>query len=422
MRQITERQRAILTGAEIDGCVLVIPEKLDRKDYAAINRLLITLGGVWDRRHKGHVFSADPTDVVAKLLETGEVPRTVRTTEGYVATPPELAQWIVRGFTDLANRDPLVEGVPYVLEPSAGEGALTVAIREADPHADITALEPNRERAARIPRDGTVVRTVRLEDYLHSPEARWFDLAVANPPFAVPGRPTIWIDHTWHTWSLLRPGGRLVSIAPNGLTFRDDRQHVAVRALIERYGGGWHDLEEGAFAASGTDVHAVVFWIDKPEDWTLEDDQPPKRQRGKPSPDEQAQRRAEDHQLRQAADEGLDDEEYVEDMTRRLSRLPSDCRLLTYSPRNQALVLNQCDAMGVRVTGHLNTFKGWLEEGRVVREGQKSIRITAAMGDEEEKPEDQQKPEDGKEPKKRFRMTTRFDFSQTKGLDGAADE
>ncbi len=407
---ITERQRVILTGAEIDGCVLVIPEKLSRPDYTAVNKVLTALGGTWDRKRKGHVFTSDPTEAVARVLETGEVPRPARTAEGFVATPPDVAEWLVRHFTDLGDRDQRA-----VLEPSAGDGALVTAIRDMDPYASVLALEPNQQRAACIPRDGTEVLQVRLEDYLHSQDAREFDAIVANPPFSVSGRPTIWIDHTWHCWRLLAPGGRLTSIAPYGLVFREDRKHREIRQLIKQH-GGWHEMDDLSFEPSGTTVRTVVFWIDKPEDWTPEDDRTPKK-RGKPTEEEKAQRRAEDQELRQAAIDALEDEEFVEDMGRRLAKMPPECRLRTYSARNQALVLTQADAMGVRVTGHLNTFRGWLDEGRVVRKGETAIRITAAMGDEPETTEDQQATEDGKEPRKRFRMTTRFDFSQTKGAE-----
>lgn len=417
MALITDTTREALSRAEIDGTLLVIPDKLDRADYQAVNKVLTNLGGKWDRTAKGHVFPTDPSENVQAVLDSGEVPAHPRTAEGFVRTPDGVARQIVREHTDLADRDPATQGVPSVLEPSAGDGALVAAIREADQDADITALEPNQARAASIPRDSTVVHTDRLEDYLHRTDARQFDLVVQNPPFSVPGRSTIWIDHVRHAWSLLSPGGRLVSLAPQGLVFRDDRKHRELREWVQRY-GGWHELDEDAFTDSGTRVRAVVLWVDKPAGWEPEWDQR-KKKRGKPTDEERQERRDEDRQLRQDADDALDDDTYVADLEARVAALPAECRLATYSPRNQALVVNQADALGVRLTGHLNTFKGWQAEGRMVVKGSTALRVVAAMGEEEKPETGGESGEDGEagEKRKRFRVTTRFDLSQTAGVE-----
>ena len=79
-----------------------------------------------------------------------------------------------------------------------------------------------------------------------------------------------------------------------------------------------------------------------------------------------------------------------------------------YSHRNVLLILQQ-KPEATRTKG----FKGWLKEGRCVREGQRGIRINANFqrNDEEDLlPPDHQKQ---KEEKRTFRRISVFDISQT---------
>jgi hypothetical protein len=57
----------------------------------------------------------------------------------------------------------------------------------------------------------TVV-TTKFEDFARS-NSDSFDQVVMNPPFAVPGNPTIWIDHVLLAEKLLKRGGHLVAIS-----------------------------------------------------------------------------------------------------------------------------------------------------------------------------------------------------------------
>ena len=401
-----------LHDARIDGHRLVLPQWLDRNEYKRVDQVLRNLGGTWSRYEKAHVFDHDPSAAIRQVVEDGKAPGPAKSDEGYVATPPALAERIVREHTDIGDWD-----TGSVLEPSAGGGNLVRAVLAANKNVQVTAVEPNVSRLSAM--DDSLSRldlvNQRLEDYLHDTPPE-FDAIIANPPFALPGRPTAWIEHTWHAWNLLKPGGRLVSIAPAGLAFRDDRKHRGVRSLIANAGGGWVELEAGAFAESGTQVNAVVFWVDKPENF---DPEPPKKRRGKPSEDEKTERREEDREQREAIDEALQDPQYAQELADRVNATPVDCRLRNYSLRNIALVFAQADALGVQVSGHLNTFRGWQEQGRMVAKGSTALRIIAAMGDEAEQQTDEQ-PGESEQPKKRFRHTSRFDYSQTKDMEDGA--
>jgi len=264
MRATSDRVRDLLNTAEIDGMHVRIPTRLDRGDYVAVDQALQAIGGKWNRKARAHVFTVDPGPAVAGLLAGGAVPAPTRTAEGYVRTPEPIADMVCRyPYANLAGG-----GGVRVLEPSAGDGAMVRAILGVCPDAQVVAVEPNTARAAGLGDDPRVtVCGGTFEEYAAGAagDGVLFDAAIMNPPFSVPGNRTIWVDHVWLAWSLLKPGGRLVAIVPGGYAFRTDRKHKGVRELIEAHGGA-DELPAGAFKASGTDIRAMVVWADKPAD------------------------------------------------------------------------------------------------------------------------------------------------------------
>ncbi|OXM47517.1 SAM-dependent methyltransferase [Amycolatopsis alba DSM 44262] len=84
-----------------------------------------------------------------------------------------------------------------------------------------------------------------------------------NPPYSTSENRTLWIDRLHIAWRLLAPGGRLVAILPNGLTFRQDRRHRELRELVKSQ-GDYRDLPADSFISSGTGVRTVVAWMSRP--------------------------------------------------------------------------------------------------------------------------------------------------------------
>ena len=254
----TDRVRELIALATMDGRTLRLEGQLDRKEYVAVDKVLTAAGGKWDRKARAHVFPGSPMDALGEYLGGGSAPKPTRTTEGYVATPDHIADLIV-GYADrLAD----LTVAHAALEPSAGDGRLAAAILRENPDLPVVAVEPNAERAKQIADPRVEVLVDSIESYAATgPQP--FDRVIMNPPFAVPGGPTVWIDHVQLAWTLLRPGGRLVSVAPAGLVQRQDRRHAAMRALVGEH-GGWDYLPDDAFKASGTAVHTVVLWLDRP--------------------------------------------------------------------------------------------------------------------------------------------------------------
>ena len=85
-----------------------------------------------------------------------------------------------------------------------------------------------------------------------------FDRIIMNPPF--------WnqadIIHVMHAYSLLKKGGRLVSVMSNGVTFRDNQNTNDFRKLIEN-NGLIKNLPENSFKDAGTNVKTVIVILSK---------------------------------------------------------------------------------------------------------------------------------------------------------------
>lgn len=263
MSDPTIRARDILSeSSEIDGVQLRLTcGQLARPDYVAVNKALEAMGGKWNRKAAAHVFEFDPTDVVSAFINGGPLAKPARTAEGYVPTPPPLAAEIVAEYSNV----PALGAGASVLEPSAGDGAFVSAILAANAYVAVVAVEPNLSRLSKV-EDLHRVRRVHgaFEDFAAQTGGR-FDAVVMNPPFAVPGQPSIWIDHVRLAFDLLAPNGRLAAIVPSGLMHRQDRRHREMREFVETH-GGYEQLPDDAFKASGTGVRTVVVWLDRADD------------------------------------------------------------------------------------------------------------------------------------------------------------
>jgi protein-L-isoaspartate O-methyltransferase len=129
-----------------------------------------------------------------------------------------------------------------VLEPSAGTGALLMAMPNIRPNGSVTAVEINRKLA-----DGLVetADTTVCGDFLaQNGNLGKFDRIVMNPPFENGSD----IRHIRHALGFLKPGGRLVAICAAG-----PRQREAFESAKE-----WIDLPDGSFKERGTWVSTAI--------------------------------------------------------------------------------------------------------------------------------------------------------------------
>jgi predicted RNA methylase len=238
----------VLDQAETDGPRLVLTGTLDRKLYLDTAKVLEAAGGKWNRRERAHLFDGDAADVIEPLILTGEI--VSRTQQfGYFPTPPAIVQQLL----DHARIEPGMR----VLEPSAGRGAIALAAAHAGAAVDCVEIQDDHAEALRDAHHPDL--TVLVADFLTTSPQPVYDRVVMNPPFARQAD----IRHVLHAHQALKPGGRLVAVMSNGVTFRNAPLTREFRALLTTEGGELHPLPEGAFKESGTGVNTVIAVIPK---------------------------------------------------------------------------------------------------------------------------------------------------------------
>lgn len=247
---------AVLDRAETDGNALRLIGQLDRQMYATTNKVLELAGGKWNRKARAHLFAGDAADAIEAVILTGEI-TDKRQEFGFFPTPEAVARQVI----DLAR----IEDGMYVLEPSAGQGALAIPAARAGGIVDCVEIQDDN---ARVLTDVRIYRNmypgkltpVMVCDFLTGTEPRQaYDRVVMNPPFTRQDD----VRHVLHAFGHVKPGGRLVAVMSNGVTFRDTPLTREFRALMDREGGEIHTLPEGAFKESGTGVRTVIAVLPK---------------------------------------------------------------------------------------------------------------------------------------------------------------
>lgn len=187
-----------------------------------------------------------------------------RSTHGYVATPAGLAEELTH-WPYSALGDP---GQPRVLDPSAGIGALVEAVLDQDRDAQVVAVEPDEGRRHDLIKLAPgwsglpAVFAGTFEEYTAAHPGVRFDAVLMNPPWSVPGRPRLWVEHILAAWGLLHPGGRLVAVTPDA----DPGGPCGgrLRALIEAYGGTDPVNVDRVAVRGGFPATVRVVWLAAP--------------------------------------------------------------------------------------------------------------------------------------------------------------
>jgi N-terminal domain of anti-restriction factor ArdC len=143
------------------------------------------------------------------------------------------------------------------------------------------------------------------------------------------------------------------------------------------------------------------------------------------SPQQREAREQADRVLREQACALLADPDAVAAMVTQLVTVSRSPKVLRYSLRNQALLVSQAEQRGMTLTD-VDSYRGWCNRGRCVREGERGLRIVAPKGTETNEDTDpdevistKDENQSGEELRVRFRMESRFDISQTDGIDDA---
>lgn len=129
MAKIPEEVLDVLSQCRAEGNVLFLPDvQLDRKLYTEVNKVLEKMGGKWNRKEKGHVFSdGDPAEMLEVVLLTQEV-RDLKKEFQFFPTPKP----VIDRLCELAELDKIGPAT-VVMEPSCGDGRMVDAIMEHHP-------------------------------------------------------------------------------------------------------------------------------------------------------------------------------------------------------------------------------------------------------------------------------------------------
>lgn len=238
MPKISEAALTVLKAATCDGDKIRLNSgELERSLYEEVNQVLSRLGGKWKGgRTRAHLFEYDVSLDFVDVLETGEMPPD--NPLDFYPTSELVAKQMVNVFSQTQPR--------WIVDPSAGEGALLKEAKLRYPNANFHAIELDERRVRRLKQQGW--KTFH-NDFLSFKPGRdlWFyNIIIMNPPFNAAGDSLAYITHITHAFDCLAPGGELAAIACRNFKFRTEETAKKFRQLITRYGGDV-DLPEDAF-------------------------------------------------------------------------------------------------------------------------------------------------------------------------------
>jgi hypothetical protein len=163
-----------------------------------------------------------------KALERAMIGR-VKDGLDFFPTPQNIAQEMI----DIAD----IKIGMTALEPSAGMGHIAEMIRDAGVEPDVVEYSAGRRELLEAKGFNVVGN-----DFMDIKDAS-YDRIIMNPPFSDRRD----IEHVKHAYSLLKQGGRLVSVMGEGAFFGQDQKAVQFRDWLDGVGGSSEKLGEGSF-------------------------------------------------------------------------------------------------------------------------------------------------------------------------------
>jgi hypothetical protein len=239
-----------------DGTRCSIEAQLERDLYLEVNKALESLGGVWNKKAKAHIFEFDPRGDINDIVGS-EVFKVVK--DGFFETPPAIVKMMIDeiGLPVLNERC-----TPRILEPSAGEGAIALILRRKYPDAWIDCIEQNAKRCVTLSEKlGTRRVSVLCSDFMEikATAEKNVDCVYMNPPLENQQDSF----HVMHAFEFLRIGGKLAAVMSEGTFFRNDKAGTTFRSWLEQVGGKSVKLPPESFKGSGTGVGTRLVFITK---------------------------------------------------------------------------------------------------------------------------------------------------------------
>ena len=246
---VPEVQAILAQCALTEDRVYLPQQQLPRPLYVAVDQALRAAGGKWNKHLQCHVFDRDPRQTLQPYLATGTVPRIQQELQSFY-TPPAVAEQLL-GLAALAPDD-------FVLEPSAGMGALALAAATIVPQAHIFCVDID-DLACTVLKNAGFAFTYH-ENFLTWRVEQRFDVVLMNPPFANGAD----MAHIQHAHTFLRPGGRLISVIP-AMTGKKSRKNTekAFNAFLEQHLQQRIELPVASFSVAGTKVAVSILVLGK---------------------------------------------------------------------------------------------------------------------------------------------------------------
>jgi len=176
--------------------------------------------------HRAEARGDNPVRVAERELVGKKLP-------GFFPTPPSVIERMLE-LSEIGPED-------VVLEPSCGKGDIIDAMISHVPNVRVRAIERNHALAEVLTAKG---HEVEFGDFLEHRGS--YDRIVMNPPFEDGAD----MAHIRHAHSLLKPGGRLVSVISEGPFFRVDNKTVAFRDWLEEVCADVERLPDDAFTGA----------------------------------------------------------------------------------------------------------------------------------------------------------------------------
>lgn len=145
-----------------------------------------------------------------------------------------------------------------VLEPSAGNGNIADAAAAAGAKVDV--LEISSQLREILKAKGY---NIAGHDFMEFEPAEKYDAVLMNPPFSN----RLDAAHIMRAYDMVKPGGKLVAIAGEGVFFGSDKKAVEFREWLEKHAAEVEQLPQGTFTdnklLARTSANARVLVMEK---------------------------------------------------------------------------------------------------------------------------------------------------------------
>jgi predicted RNA methylase len=241
--KFSDEVKNVLLQSRIEGNNFFLPQmQLTRDLYTQVNKVLINLGGKWDKKEKAHVFQSDPKIKLAEVLDTGLSVDEKKVYQAFY-TPTDLVKTLVAGL-DLKGK--------FVLEPSAGIGNIAEVCRDSG--ALVDCFELNIEAASVL--NQKQFFNVFIQDFLLAYPNPKYDYVIMNPPFTKNQD----VKHVNHALRWLKSNGVLKAIMANNQT---RKPFVKLLQDLDNMNFDYsvQELPIGAFKDAGTSVKTLILTV-----------------------------------------------------------------------------------------------------------------------------------------------------------------